>query len=116
MKITMLKSKIHKATVTMAELHYEGSLTLDAELMEAAGMHPYEKVHVVNFNNGERFETYLIEGERNSGIVCLNGPSSRLGQVGDEIIVMAYGVFEYSELNGYKPKKILVDKKNRIIK
>ncbi|MBN1633624.1 MAG: aspartate 1-decarboxylase [Ignavibacteria bacterium] len=112
----MFKSKIHRATVTEAELFYEGSLTLDAVLMEEAGMLVYEKVQVVNLNNGSRLDTYLIAGERNSGIVCLNGPAARLGNVGDEIIIINYGFFNEEELRNFKPKIVHVDKKNRIIK
>jgi aspartate 1-decarboxylase len=115
MQRIMCKSKVHRATVTQAELYYEGTLTLDMELMEAAGMIPYEKVQVVNVNNGSRFETYLIPGERNSGIVCLNGPCARLAAVGDEIVVISYGVFNDDELIDFEPKVVFVDKKNRII-
>lgn len=114
MRRIMCKSKIHRATVTEAELYYEGSLTLDTALMDAAEMLPYEKVQIVNVNNGERFETYLIPGKRNSGIVCLNGPAARLGAVGDEIIIITYGSFDESELKNFKPKKIFVDKNNKI--
>lgn len=110
----MCKSKIHRAVVTEAELYYEGSLTLDTALMDAAEMLPYEKVQIVNVNNGERFETYLIPGKRDSGIVCLNGPAARLGAVGDEIIIITYGSYEDSELKNHKPKKIFVDKQNKV--
>jgi len=110
----MCKSKIHRATVTEAELYYEGSLTLDTALMDAAEMLPYEKVQIVNVNNGERFETYIIPGKRNSGIVCLNGPAARLGAVGDEIIIITYGSYEDSELKNFRPKKIFVDKHNKV--
>lgn len=116
MKRTMCRSKIHRATVTQAELYYEGSLTLDQALMEAADMLPYEKVQIVNLNNGERFETYIIPGKRNSGIVCLNGPAARLGAVGDEIIIIAYAEYEVEELKRFKPIKVFVDKKNKVIK
>lgn len=116
MKRIMFKSKVHRATITQAELHYEGSLTLDTALMDAVGMLPYEQVQIVNVNNGERFETYLIEGERNSGVVCLNGPAARKGQVGDQIIIINYGLFEEEELIGFEPKAIHVDKHNKIIK
>lgn len=114
MRRTICKSKIHRATVTEAELYYEGSLTLDTALMDAADMLPYEKVQIVNVNNGERFETYLIQGKKNSGIVCLNGPAARLGSVGDEIIIITYGNYDDSELKNFKPKKIFVDKHNKI--
>ncbi|MGB9696084.1 MAG: aspartate 1-decarboxylase [Ignavibacteria bacterium] len=116
MKRIMCRSKIHRATVTQAELYYEGSLTLDLALMEAADMLPYEKVQIVNLNNGERFETYIIPGKKNSGIVCLNGPAARLGAVGDEIIIIAYAEYEVEELKHFKPIKVFVDKKNKVIK
>ena len=112
---TMCKSKIQRATITQAELYYEGSLTLDVDLMNAADMRSYEKVQVVNINNGIRFETYLIPGESGSGVVCLNGPAARLGVVGDEIIIISYAEFEDKELEGYKPIIVSVDKKNKIV-
>lgn len=117
MRRVLCKSKIHRATVTQAELFYEGSLTLDTALMDAADMIAYEKIQVVNLNNGQRLETYLIPGERNSGIVCLNGPAARHGAVGDEVIIITYGSFEADEIkDDYKPKVIFVDKKNKIRK
>lgn len=116
MRRTLCKSKIHRATVTQAELFYEGSLTLDIALMEAANMLPYEKVQIVNLNNGQRLETYLIAGKRNSGIVCLNGPAARHGAVGDEVIIITYASFDENELKDFEPIKIFVDKKNKIIK
>jgi len=116
MRRVMCKSKIHRATVTQAELHYEGSLTLDIALMEAADMLPYERVQVVNVNNGQRLETYLIAGKRNSGIVCLNGPAARHGAVGDHVIIITYGAFGEEELKKFKPKIIFVDSKNKMIK
>ncbi|MBC8490269.1 MAG: aspartate 1-decarboxylase [Ignavibacteria bacterium] len=112
---TMCKSKIQRATITQAELFYEGSLTLDVDLMNAADMRSYEKVQVVNINNGKRFETYLIPGESGSGVVCLNGPAARLGVVGDEIIIISYAEFEDKELEGYKPIIVSLDKKNKIV-
>jgi aspartate 1-decarboxylase len=116
MRRVLCKSKIHRATITQAELFYEGSLTLDLALMEAANMLPYEKVQVVNLNNGQRLETYLIPGKRKSGIVCLNGPAARHGEVGDEVIIITYGSFDEEEIKKFKPIKIFVDKKNKIIK
>lgn len=116
MQREMLKAKIHRATVTQAELNYEGSLTVDAILLEAADIKEYEKVQVVNLNNGIRFETYTISGKKNSGIICLNGPAARLGIVGDEIIIITYGQYTDEELKKHKPKTIYVDKKNRIKK
>ena len=112
---TMCKSKIQRATITQAELYYEGSLTLDVELMNAADMKAYEKVQVVNINNGKRFETYLIPGESGSGVVCLNGPAARLGVVGDEIVIISYADFEDRELEGHKPIIVSLDKKNKIV-
>lgn len=112
----MLKSKIHRATVTQAELNYEGSLTVDIALLEAADIKYYEKVQVVNLNNGNRFETYTIPGKRNSGVICLNGPAARLGNVGDEIIIITYSQYTEEELKKHKPKTIYVDKKNRVKK
>jgi aspartate 1-decarboxylase len=115
MKRTLFKSKIHHATVTQADLHYEGSLTLDSDLMRAADLLPYEKVAIVNVNNGERIETYLIEGPAQSGVCCLNGPAARRGAVGDQIIIISYGEFEDSEdLRDFQPTVVHVDKKNRI--
>jgi len=111
---TMCKSKIHRVTVTRAELYYEGSLTLDRTLMDAADLREYEKVQVVNINNGNRFESYLIEGPRDSGVVCLNGAAARLASVGDEIIIISYGEFSEEELVNFKPIKIFVDKRNKI--
>ncbi len=112
----MCKSKIHRAHITQAELYYEGSLTLDTALMDAAGMLPYERVQIVNVNNGERFETYLIPGKHNSGVVCLNGAAARLGAVGDQVIIISYAVYDENELKKFKPVKVFVDKKNKIKK
>jgi len=110
----MCKSKIHRAHITQAELYYEGSLTLDTALMEAADMIPYEKVQVVNVNNGARFDTYLIPGKKHSGVVCLNGAAARLGAVGDQVIIITYGTYTESELKRFKPIKVFVDKHNKI--
>lgn len=112
----MCKSKIHRATVTHADLYYEGSLTVDTVLIDAAGMLPYEQVSVVNINNGNRFETYLIPGKKNSGIIGLNGAAARLGAVGDQVIIISYGLYDEKELKNFKPRKIFVDNKNRIKK
>ena len=111
----MCKSKVHRVRITQAELYYEGSLTLDKVLMDAAGMVPFEKVHVVNINNGQRFETYLIEGEPHSGVCSLNGAAARLGAIGDEVIIINYGMFDDKELNEFQPKIVYVDKYNRIV-
>jgi len=114
--ITLCKSKIHRVTVTQAELYYEGSLTVDTELLKASEILPYEKVQVVNVNNGERFETYTIPGKAKSGIICLNGPAARLGTVGDEVVIISYAEFEEAEAKDYEPTVVLVDKKNKVKK
>lgn len=115
MKRNMFKSKVHRATVTQAELYYEGSLTLDTDLMRAADLYQFEHVHIVNVNNGERFETYLIEGPAGSGVVCLNGAAARRAAVGDEVIIISYGEYEDSEeLRYHKPIVVKVDKENKI--
>lgn len=111
----MFKSKIHRAVVTQAELYYEGSLTVDSELLEAADLLPYEKVSVVNVNNGERFETYLIAGEPGSGVICLNGAAARKGAVGDEVIIITYASMSDEEARAHRPTVVHVDKKNRIV-
>jgi aspartate 1-decarboxylase len=116
MRRTMCKSKVHRAVLTGADLHYEGSLTLDATLMEAADILPFEKVQIVNVNNGSRLETYVIEGERNSGTIQLNGAAARLGAPGDHVIVISYADYEESELENFTPKLVFVDEKNRIVR
>lgn len=114
MQREMLKSKIHRVTVTEAELYYEGSITVDKDLLEAANILPYEKVQVLNFNNGTRIDTYTIEGPAGSGTICLNGPAARLGSVGDEIIIVSYVLVPENESGNFKPKVVIVDKKNKI--
>jgi aspartate 1-decarboxylase len=109
----MLKSKIHPATITEANLAYEGSLTIDANLLRLADILPYEMVHVYNINNGERFETYAIEGEAGSGIICLNGAAARKGAPGDLIIVTTYATYAAEEISQHLPKIVLVDGHNR---
>ncbi len=116
MLIEVLKSKIHRATVTEANLNYVGSITIDEELMEAAGILENEKVQVVNINNGERFETYVIKGERGSGTICLNGAAARLVQVGDKVIIMAYCLLTMEEYKTHMPKIVFVDDNNKIVK
>lgn len=111
----MMKSKIHKARVTEANLHYVGSITIDSYLMEKADLLPNEKVQIVNNSNGARLETYVIAGERNSGTICLNGAAARLVQVGDEIIIISYAVMSPEEIKSYTPKIVFVDEKNNII-
>jgi aspartate 1-decarboxylase len=113
MRRTMCKSKIHRATLTGADLHYEGSLTLDPDLMDAADLLEFERVQVVNVNNGSRLETYVIAGDRQSGTVQLNGAAARLGMVGDVVIVIAYGNFDARELVDFRPRIVHVDEKNR---
>jgi aspartate 1-decarboxylase len=112
----MLRSKIHMATVTESNLAYEGSITIDAAIMKKAGILPYEQVMVSNLNNGERFETYVIPAEENSGEICLNGPTARKGVVGDVVIVFCYGYLEDETAMHFKPKIIMLDPKNRIKK
>ncbi len=111
----MFKSKIHRAVITQADLYYEGSLTVDSDLMEAADLLEYEKVAVVNVNNGERFETYLIPGEPGSGVICLNGAAARRGAVGDEVIIISYASMTEEEAQTYKPTIVHVDKRNNIV-
>lgn len=111
MQITVLKSKIHRATVTDADLDYQGSISIDPELCRAARLHPYERVDVYNCNNGERFSTYVILGGR--GEVCLNGAAARLVQPGDVVIIACYGEIDDSEAAGYRPTLVYVDDDNR---
>jgi aspartate 1-decarboxylase len=110
----MLRSKIHRATVTDSNLEYEGSLTVDPLLLEAAAILPYEQVRVSNLNNGERFETYVIPGKRGSGDMCLNGPTARKGAKGDKVIVFCYEYYNQDELRTFKPNIVLVDEQNRV--
>jgi aspartate 1-decarboxylase len=110
----MMKSKIHRATITEANLAYEGSLTIDADLMRAADILPYEMVHVYNISNGERFETYAITGEAGSGVICLNGAAARKGAVGDLIIITTYATYDAAELQEHRPLVVLVDGHNRL--
>jgi aspartate 1-decarboxylase len=109
----MCKSKIHRATVTEADLDYEGSITVDASLLEAAHIVPFEMVQVFNLNNGERFETYAIPGSRGSGIVCLNGAAARLGVVGDKIILISTALIEESQISSFSPQVVFVNEKNK---
>lgn len=114
MRIEVLKSKIHRVKITQAELHYVGSITIDETLMEAANLIEGEKVQVVNINNGERLETYVIKGERNSGTVCLNGPAARKAQVGDMVIIISYASLDFEEARNFKPSLIFPDPDNRL--
>ena len=109
MTIDILKSKIHRVTVTQARLDYIGSITIDRDLMDAAGIFPGERVYIVDNNNGERFDTYAIEGERGSGVICLNGAAARKVQVGDVVIIMAYAHVTPEEAAGFSPKVIFPD-------
>jgi aspartate 1-decarboxylase len=109
----MCKSKIHRATVTEANLHYVGSLTVDEDLLERSDILPYEQVHVVNVTNGQRLVTYAIPGERGSGVICLNGAAARLGHAGDVVIVISYGQIDDREVRSFEPKVVFVDERNR---
>jgi aspartate 1-decarboxylase len=116
MQRQMLKSKVHRARVTEADLNYEGSLTLDRELMRAANLLPYEKIHVFNVSNGERFETYVIEGAAGSGTICLNGAAARKGAAGNLIILVSYALCEEEEARLIKPDLVFVDQNNRLVR
>lgn len=112
MKIEVLKSKIHRVKITQAELHYVGSITIDEDLLDAANMIPNEKVQVVNINNGERLETYIIKGERGSGVVCMNGPAARKCQVGDVVVIISYASMDFDEAKAYEPKVVFPNEEN----
>ncbi|MDD6880442.1 MAG: aspartate 1-decarboxylase [Firmicutes bacterium] len=114
MTITMLKAKIHRATVTQAELNYVGSITVDMDLLEQSGILEYEKVQIVDINNGARFETYTIAGERGSGVMCLNGAAARMVQTGDKIILMAYADVTPEEAKEMRPTVVFVDDENKV--
>ncbi|WP_440895710.1 aspartate 1-decarboxylase [Amphibacillus sp. Q70] len=113
---TMMKAKIHKARVSEANLNYVGSITIDQEIMDAVDILPHEKVQIVNNHNGARFETYVISGERGSGVICLNGAAARLVQVDDVIIIISYAMLTNDELETFKPKVALMNEYNQIIK
>lgn len=115
MFIEVVKSKIHRVKITQAELHYVGSITIDEDIMEASNIIENEKVQIVNINNGERLETYVIKGERGSGHVCLNGPAARKAQVGDIIIIISYASMDIEEAKDHKPTIIFPDKNNKVI-
>ncbi len=116
MIIEILKSKIHRVKVTQAELNYVGSITIDEDLLDAANIIPNEKVQIVNNNNGERFETYAIKGERGTGTICLNGATARKVQVGDILIIMSYGSLPMAEAKAYQPILVFPDDNNRLLK
>lgn len=115
MLLHMYKSKIHRATVTEANLNYVGSITIDQDLLDAAGILPGEKVQIVNNNNGARLETYTISGERGSGVICLNGAAARLVQPGDIVIIIAYCILDREEAKIFKPDVVFLDSNNRIV-
>ncbi len=110
----LMKSKIHRATITSSDLHYEGSLTVDEDLLDEADLIEYEEIQVVNVNNGARFSTYVIPGPRGSGVIQLNGAAARLGMPGDLVILISYGVFEDAEAARHRPKVVFVDERNRL--
>ncbi|HOC35009.1 MAG TPA: aspartate 1-decarboxylase [Ruminococcus flavefaciens] len=116
MQISMLKSKIHRAVITQAELNYVGSVTIDEDLIDAAGLCEYEHVHIVNVNSGSRIETYVIAGERGSGVICLNGAAARAGQKGDPVIIMAYASMTTDEAKTHRPKVVFVGDNNKMIR
>jgi len=112
--VNMCRAKIHRATVTEADLEYEGSITIDEALIEAAGLFEYEKVHVLNLSTGSRVETYVIRGERDSGTICLNGAAARLGSKGDKVIIIAYSLVPQEDASKFRPKIVLVNSDNKI--
>ena len=114
MYLNMLKGKIHRATVVQAELDYVGSITVDEDLLDASGILEYEKVQIVDINNGQRFETYTIAGERGSGMICLNGAAARCVQKGDKIIIMCYALMSGEEIKENPPKVVFVDDNNKV--
>ena len=113
MQITLMKSKIHRAVVTEANIGYVGSITIDRTLMEAAELHEYERVDVLNINNGERLETYVIKGKRNSGVICLNGPAARKAAVGDIVVIISYCTMDFEEAKTFKPT-VIFPENNRV--
>ncbi len=110
----IMKSKLHRATVTEANLQYVGSITIDEDLMDAADIYPHEKVQIVNNNNGARFETYVITGARGSGVICLNGAAARLVHPGDKVIIISYGTIDNKEARNFQPRVVFLDDNNRI--
>ncbi|MBR1425366.1 aspartate 1-decarboxylase [bacterium] len=115
MQLEFLYSKIHRATVTDANLNYVGSITIDETLLKAANMREWQKVEILDVNNGERFQTYIIKGEANSGKICLNGAAARKVQPGDKVIIVTYAQFDENELKDFKPTVVIVDDKNKIV-
>ncbi|MDR1076911.1 MAG: aspartate 1-decarboxylase [Xanthomonadaceae bacterium] len=114
MQLSLLKAKIHRATVTLAELNYEGSIAIDGLLLKASGLREYEQVHIYDINNGQRFSTYVIRAEEGSGVISLNGAAARMVQVGDLIIICAYAGFSEAEAESFKPTLVYVDGQNRV--
>jgi aspartate 1-decarboxylase len=114
-QIQILKSKVHRVSITEANIDYIGSLTLDEDLMDAANMIEHEKIHVVNVNNGERLETYLIKGKRGSGIACLNGPAARKAMVGDIVIIISYATMDFDQAKTFKPTIVFPNKENKLV-
>ena len=114
MQIEVVKSKIHRVSVTEADLNYVGSITVDEDLLEASNMIENEKVQIVNINNGARFETYIIKGERGTGVICLNGPAARQVAVGDMIIIIAYGILDFEEAKSFKPNFVFPNDDNKL--
>lgn len=115
MLIEFLFSKIHRATVTDANLNYVGSITIDETLLKAANLKEWQKVEILNINNGERFQTYIIKGKADSGQICLNGAAARKAQIGDKIIIVSYALLDESEQKGFEPTVVMVDENNRIV-
>lgn len=116
MFLTMFKGKLHRGTVTQANINYVGSVTIDETLLKKSGIIPGEKVQIVNLNNGERLETYTIEGEADSGVICLNGAAARLVQVGDKVIIIAYAMMDEKEAKTFQPNILILDDRNKIVK
>lgn len=114
MQLNVLKAKIHRASVTHAELHYEGSCAIDGRLLDVSGIREYEQVHIYNINNGERFVTYAIRGEEGSGVISVNGAAAHLASPGDLVIICAYGTLDESEMAQFKPRLVYVDRENRM--
>ncbi|MBP1917858.1 aspartate 1-decarboxylase [Youngiibacter multivorans] len=112
----MFKGKLHRATVTQADINYVGSVTIDSDLLDQSGILPGEKVQIVNLHNGERFETYTIKGDAGSGVICINGAAARLVQVGDKVIIIAYALMNEEEAKSFLPNVLVLDDKNRIIR
>lgn len=116
MLLNMFKGKLHRATVTQADINYVGSVTIDSDLLEQSGILPGEKVQIVNLHNGERFETYTIKGDAGSGVICINGAAARLVQVGDKVIIIAYALMDEAEARSFLPNVLVLDDRNRIVR